>query len=137
MKREIKFRGKTLRTNEWIYGSLLAPFEDNGAVIFRKGESDALRRGNAIYPGLVSVDPSTVGQFTGLFDRNGKEIFEDDIVKYYDDIEDEMRKGKVFYHTNTCSFFVDGHESESIPLNVFWRWEVIGNVHDNPELLKK
>lgn len=90
------------------------------------------------------VDPDTVGQYTGLTDKNGKKIFEGDIVaqSWYDHDEPIVDVfGEVVYCTNDCSFSVLNIEKEVMETlghaNAFvWEIEVLGNIHDHPELLK-
>ena len=89
--------------------------------------------------------PETVGQYTGLTDKNGKKIFEGDIGKYKQTDGAKwngrpiMCTGKVIYNTKTASFAVDSIDEigsknfDYFPIKDF---EVIGNIHDNPELLK-
>ena len=131
--REILFRGKTEK-GEWVYG---APFfeEDRCYIIddlFICDEYDCM--------GAVNhwVIPETVGQYTGLTDKNGKKIFEGDILEFSD------RLVVVFWHAHLgcwdSSFLKltnkqDGRDDMS-PLNWDYKSEVIGNIHDNPELLK-
>lgn len=108
--REILFRGKRLDNGEWVYGS---------------------RYGNNIIPASdvydagftpVRVAPKTIGQFTGLTDKNGKKIFEGDI----------MRNAG-----NIVEFYIDGFCINGDSPLVYWtNTEIIGNIYDNPELVK-
>lgn len=132
--REILFRGKRngyaeQRDRDWLEGSLM--IGDNGECEICYGTP----RVRITY----SVIPETVGQFTGLTDRNGKKIFEGDILRW---IGPDGEGGKV-YVTFTRGVF--GFQSIECPLaapDLFADFEtgnqtleVIGNIHDNPELL--
>lgn len=125
--REILFRGKRTDNGEWVYGDLLHPdLYGNGYSIedFTKGKNNC-----------CDVIPETVGQYTGLTDENGTKIFEGDIVKYGDTVHEvvfEQRNGTAYFglvysSIETLSF---GHYQDLKQI------EVIGNIHDNPELLK-
>ncbi len=113
--REIKFRGIRIDTRnglrEWEYGNLVLfkCLEDGTTHHIMPFEQYAYR-----YP----VDPATVGQFTGLHDKNGKEIYEGDCI------------GNAFNVVEFCNggFCLNG----DIPLGYFTGEEVIGNIHDNP-----
>lgn len=122
--RQIKFRGKHTKIGEWIYGSLL---------IAQDGCCN-------IYDGLLyhKVKANTVGQFTGLLDKNGKEIYEGDIF-----VSDYM----------SLVFYVGYENGKWVGMDSDGNWmplledqlsisdrlhyiKVIGNIHDNPELIK-
>ena len=125
--REIKVRGKRLDNGEWLYGSLVIL---NGRYFIF---DDANRH---------EVDPTTVGEFTGLKDKNGKEIYEGDVIRSPLS-EDKTRPHRIFYHTGNAAFMgalVDRKELCYLRLDQDWIYkfgkEVIGNIHDNLELLK-
>ena len=134
--REILFRGKRLDNGAWETGSL---------VIVRIGCHDAQYYISDKMTGYhTPVDPSTIGQYTGLKEKNGKRIFEGDIVAQnwydYDEPRDDSF-GKVVFCEYDCSFSVmDVNKDGFMPLgrcgSYHWEVEVIGNVHDNQELLK-
>ena len=135
MNREIEFRGKRLDNGEWLYGDLM---HDN-------------RSGYYIYPldslGLFAenkVAPDTLGQFTGLHDKNGKEIYEGDIVTMMRKPEKQQRRELVRHVVtchNVCDWVFESLAKEVLGLMIAnhsdfdsYRFEVIGNIFDNPEL---
>lgn len=123
MNREILFRGRRFDTKEWICGSLL---EDD--IIVTKGATDVDEDYIGFHDEWSSVLPETVGQFTGLTDKNGKKIFEGDILKW-----DEKEWGCPFFETVTWNyelFEIRQREWKSF-------CEVVGNIFDNPELLEE
>lgn len=142
MNREIKFRGKMIPENEWIFGTILripAP-----PVCFGKSETDKyyiqfpdpryMLDWNMPYKMVQGeVNPDTIGQYTGLHDKNGKEIYEGDIVKIKYRDEDI---GKVIYEHNGFSIDVTNMNKNYGRVSFVNNFmEVIGNIYDNPELL--
>ncbi len=133
--RTIKFRGKK-HTGEWLYGDLV--HSTDGGVFIYPLDCEGLLLQN-------EVDIKTVGQFTGMLDKNGKEIYEGDIVDYEDGVLDDVyqeletiNRGTIlfsygqFYVTNrNCVDMTD-----LISHDVNFDGEVIGNIHDDPELLE-
>jgi len=142
--REILFRGKGKYDGIWKYGSLerFMPDRLDLANYFILSETAA--------PNATSVIPETVGQFTGLTDKNGKKIFEGDIVKthYANAPKSDFIETVVFHNGKFCAFhenngckqwaiLYDGTPHLRIDKSVYMdSVEVIGNIHDNPELLK-
>ena len=132
--REILFRGKRKVCDEWVYGF---PF------ISRKGEYK-IKWYDGYYGSSKTSEIYTesIGQFTGLTDKNGKKIFEGDIVaqNWYDhDEPSDDSFGEVVFCEYDCSFSVmDIQKDGIVPLGrchaYHWEAEVIGNIHDNPEL---
>ena len=132
--REILFRGKRLDNGEWVYGYYvhIGPVSCQRAYIIPEYTS-------AIY--VKEVDPSTVDQYTGLMDKNDKRIFEGDIVST--DIARpylivEFRDGCFMFNCND-----GGKDYYDIMLPIledaqteYKYGEIIGNIHDNPELLE-
>lgn len=119
--RTFKFRGKGIKSGQWFYGSVV-PF-GNSAYIFKMFR--LLRMEHA------EVDPATVGQFTGLFDKNGKEIYEGDIVRH-----DENSKCYSIIYEEPMFRFAPNDDCFAF-LNHPELLEVIGNIHDNKKLLEK
>lgn len=129
--RDILFRGKTLGLKKWIYGDL-THYGSNGAQIWMRSEN--MERWN------YAVDPETVGQYTGLLDMNGTKIFEGDIIEsHYDDMYPENATfEEVVFRGGAWRLAWNGH-SDSDPLrkdDICDYGIVVGNIHDNPELLK-
>ena len=126
--REIKVRGKCMCSDEWVYGDLIHKRHDRDALMIQDEK------------GLGSdVVPESVGQFTGLLDKNGKEIYEGDIIKsenvshYVRYIEDQamfvaniISKNPLVDYCSIFQTWIDKYNKV-----------VIGNIHDNPELLNK
>lgn len=124
MKRIIKFRGKDKKTGKWVYGDLTHSKGINA-------EAEKLTYDRVMVAGY-EVEEETVGLFTGVLDTNGKEIYEGDIIKdIYNDISkivwDEEAAGMYILSNGIYSTFKD-YEYERV--------KVIGNIFDNPELIK-
>lgn len=118
--RMIKFRGFNAKNNQWLYGSYIL---NRGAHFVAPDEFADGKTWDD-----YEVDPATVGQFTGLTDKNGKEIYEGDIIRH----KDMVKPYHVIYDGRQFTPN-DGFRSLSYPKH----WEVIGNIHDNPELLEE
>ena len=157
--REIKFRGIDC-SGQWVYGDLIHKRHDKESVLIQD------------YTGLGSdVDIITIGQYTGLKDKNGKEIYEGDIIHIkefsneafnvdfsFDDIKQlslDDCKGELLLGYKCIISFIDGNmmakmiskeDCELYLSSLFpdmrysqpiFEFEIIGNIHDNPELIKK
>lgn len=122
--REIKFRGRT-PSGKWMYGYLQKYQETHSSRLCICAVSVRTWRDALLY----EVIPESVGQFTGMYDKNGKEIYFDDIVRdKYGDI------GSVIWFSD-WSIRVDWGGGDIHFIDPEWGLEVIGNIHDNPNLL--
>ena len=122
MKREILFRGKRIDNEEWVEGSLLIT-KFNTYIIPMYDESIS-------YQMPISIISETIGQFTGLTDKNGVKIFEGDIMQHANPFDIPF---VVNWDSNTASFVLNDNRSYCVSDRSFC---VIGNIHDNKELIK-
>ena len=129
MNREIKFRGYMFKS--WEYGSYIKIIENNKRfdIIFHEDDS------------YTYVYSESIGQFTGLYDKNGKEIYEGDIVIHFN--HNEIIR-EVIFMKGSFGYWT-GEEFISYASNYHFEWndfyksekiEIIGNIYENPELLK-
>ena len=125
------FKAKRLDNGEWVIGNL-------AFSVYHKNDVCVGQYGNEV--GMHEVDSSTICQCTGLKDKNGKLIWENDIVAYWDTYSTENGRaeadcdGKVVWDDETISFQVTNRLSAE-SYEVLDECSVIGNVFDNPELL--
>lgn len=151
MTREIKFRAWNKKNSKMVYQTQYAfLFTKNGITVDKYNSYND-------YDGLMAIDEPTIMQFTGLLDKNGKEIYEGDIVKVLDrdwsDAEKDTRILIVYYRNDRYLLINKAgiEESEKSEPNIYnqeWyevslfreygrdRCEIIGNIYENPELLK-
>ena len=126
--REIIFRGKRKDNGEWIFG-----YYFQRQNLFSEDGFPITHHISYLPPFGAEVDAETVGQFSGLTDKNGKRIFEGDIIRK----TNEGRHSQIFTADNRTSFCT----YEKVYYGPFdyliesCEYEVIGNIHDNPELL--
>lgn len=152
-RRSIKFRGKRIDNGEWVFGFLFRTTVDgmpcncilNGDSLF---DDTSLPEYISMYftlnKDLFVVVPDTVGQFTGLHDKNGEEIYEGDILQWGEG--DYKIKQVVMFLHGAFGYKCDPYTFIPYVGNTnfdFWakgtdhRFEIIGNTHDNPELMRE
>lgn len=133
---EILFRGKRIDNGEWIEGDFISSsaYADRAWITESKTFFDREICGIRV----CEVDPSTIGQYIGLKDENGKMIFDGDVVSvvYMAGTTHEKKvKGPVVYGVKESSFYVD---TKYFGYGIYdMSPKVIGNIHDTPELLEK
>lgn len=123
--REILFRGKRTDNGEWVEGYYLNQRE---SLTDKKACYIAANNGYGF--NYISVIPETVGQYTGLHDKNGRKIFEGDILIYFGE------KNLVEWDDSEATFFLSNEDNErcyfdDVDVNLMF---IIGNIYDNPEL---
>lgn len=127
--REILFRGKRTDNGEWVYGDLLNVGVDYDYAIRTYGGRE--------HGQVNAVNEKTVGQYTGLTDNNGKRIFDGDILVF---CKGATHPIKVYWDGLGWKFFRNGKRIEDAfecnTISHIQSCEVIGNIHDNPELLE-
>lgn len=141
--REIKFRGKRLYENkDWKYGFYYI-FKDNIGKEFHNILNDeeevTVNQYGSTVPVFTNVDKNTLGQYTGLHDKNGKEIYEGDIVEIKTRIDNIV--AKIEWDEAYLSYVIITEDvryfNENLGDFLDYNIEVIGNIYDNPELLKE
>lgn len=142
--REILFRGKRVDNGEWVFGDLIRNLiYDGREKEMRIGDIYFEHNGDIHGTAVYKVVPETVGQFTGFTDKNGKKIFEGDIVKEWSSHWKTPLKTEINIYEVVCEYLGSLHlirkteyGENSTPLYRRSVVEVIGNIYDNKELLK-
>ena len=137
--REILFRGKWRYNGEWIEGHYVKALDMYDREIHVIFESTATFYSDGETSGFILVNPETICQYTGLTDKNGKKIWEGDILEGHldDKFPEDVTRKKVIWHESGLKTeepgcvdkeYLDEFDAEN--------FEVVGNVFDNPELLE-
>lgn len=138
--RDILFRGRRRDNGAWIYGDLRHWHNGEIAIVGLTNTTNSIAG--------YEVDHATVGQFTGITDKNGKNIFDGDVVEVRTQDTGELRRAEIrfgeFADINSdeecyIGFYIafDGVTTTAYQLKEYTNFvEIIGNIHDNPELLE-
>lgn len=138
--REIKFRAKRIDTKKWIYGYLMRhkPYTELRTYIKASAETVGQIE-------WFQVDEETLGGYTGLKDKNGKEIYKGDVIRFkanFTQIERcGIKEGVVEWNEDYARYqfnvknFTDPFDMKEETDDLSYAWEVIGNIYENPELI--
>ena len=124
MNREIKFRGYNYQYEKWFYGSLFIQNYDNDFMLSSSRTMIIDDRGYS-----TMVDNGTIGEYTGLKDKNNKEIYEGDKVMFDNEWTNPNEIGVVTWNKDTASFQINGHIPSS-SMKHLDRMKVIGNIYE-------
>lgn len=133
MERVIKFRGISLETNEFVHGDLINLINNSKRIVWEQP------CGEMPFPDLEVknhlVNPDTIGQLTGLTDKNGKDIYEGDVVEWENEATGINGKSKIRYSSRLARYEVQDGDTwyQMNPITI--KYTVIGNLFENPELL--
>ena len=135
--REILFRGKRVDNGEWVYGyfeKLCIELENGKEITFHYIQGLTINEG-------YMINPETVGQFTGLTDKNGNKIFEGDIVEFEDKYTGGKGRAEIVFEAFKWKYsgcYYGGNPIVWLCIDdLSIKFEVIGNIYDNPELLER
>lgn len=135
--REILFRGKWMRNDKWVEGFYARLHDGKGNISHRIYSGYAESDCGDFYPEWFEIDPSTVGQYTGLTDKNGKKIFEGDIVQFRTR-SSTFNPLYVRWYEETAQFIVtETNCVRSYPMDRSWEYEILGNFYDNIDILRE
>lgn len=134
--REILFKAKRIDNGKWAEGCLVIDHSRSSLFEYRMRPVES----GALY--APPINPETICQFTGLCDKNGNKIWENDIFQYTD--ETMVTQKDLIEYNETHASFVRLHNTEKLGLQYLWideatcnHGEVIGNIFDNKELLQE
>lgn len=123
--RVILFRAKRKDNGKWVYGNYT--FADNNCQQCFVFQNKAFE---------FEVDPKTVGQYTGLTDKNGTKIFEGDIV-HFKTTAYHFKNCRIKYQSCYARYCAIDNKGYEYPMDKAFEYEVIGNIHDNPRIVKE
>lgn len=130
--RDILFKAKKLNGSEWAIGSYVHTFNEDKKcpVVGVMTENHWIVKING---NMVLIDKETLCQFTGLTDKNGNKIWENDIIKEYCN----GLVGRLIWDVPTATYKLEGFGNDYKIEDARIEWEVIGNIFDNPELINR
>lgn len=128
--REIKFRGKRVDNGKWVYGYFAIDTDTKSNYIIERIYWNCEECSDQTL--YYEVDPETIGQYTGLKDKNDKELYEGDAIK-----DPDGNVLEVVWNKGAASFELQNNISHFLFVQRYIdMFEVIGNIHDNPDLLE-
>ena len=135
MNREILFKAKRKDSGEWVEGYYLNIAKINRFICTGKIKLDGAVKG-IIAPEMYEIDPDTICQYTGLTDKNGRKIWENDIVYTFEESSKSFLINVIKFEEGCFKVFAKCYLPMHLDNYTKSDFEVIGNIFDNPELLE-